>query len=70
VTLERPRPTATVTFTMQFISTWDGLDPHEPLMFCSTTPHARAGYVQEQRELWSSCGRLMARNQQTLVLIR
>lgn len=65
-----PRPMATVTFSMQFPGTFDGLDPDAPLYFRSECPVARDGYMVEFRELWGEDGRLLALNQQTIAIIK
>ena len=68
--LGAPRPMATIGFSMQWIDSWDGLDPDAPLLYVGNAPVIRAGYATEFRELWGADGRLLGLNQQTIALIR
>ena len=68
--LTMPRPMATIHFTMQFVANWDGLNPDAPLFYESMSPVAQGGYTVEFRRLWGEDGRLMALNQQTVVIIK
>ena len=68
--LKMPRPMATIHFNIQFVGTWEGLDPQAPLFHESTSPVAQDGYTVELRNLWGEDGRLMAMNQQTVVIIK
>ena len=65
-----PRPVATVAFTLELLSGLEGLDPEAPLFHSARVVAARAGYFVELRELWGEDGRLVALNQQTVVLIK
>lgn len=65
-----PRPMATITFSMEFPGTLDGLDLDAPLFFRSTCPMSRDGYMVEFRELFGEDGRLLALNQQTICIIK
>lgn len=65
-----PRPMATVSFTVELMSGFDGLDPQAPLFHDERSLAAASGYAVEARELWGSDGRLMAMNQQTFAIIR
>lgn len=69
-TVTRPRPMATVSFSMQFVADFDGLDPDAPLFYRSRCPVSRDGYMVEFRELWGEDGRPMALNQQTICIIK
>lgn len=70
VRFDAPRPTATITFTLERVGETEGLDPDEPLFYRAHSPVAAEGYSVEFRELWGSDGRLLALNQQTFVLIK
>ena len=72
-----PRPSATVAFTLEMIESLDGRadddpvdEPDAPLLVRALSPAARDGYVFETRELWTTEGRLVARNHQTFVIIK
>lgn len=66
----RPRPMATIAFTFQALGSFEGLDPEAPLYYRSRLLANDGGYSVEQRELWGEDGRLMALNQQTMVIIK
>lgn len=68
--MQRPRPMATIAFTLELVSTLDGEDPAAPLLYRGTVPLVRGGYFQETRELWTPSGRLLARNHQTFAIIK
>lgn len=70
VQLSMPRPMATIHFNMQFVANWEGLDADAPLFHESFSPVAQDGYTVEFRRLWGEDGRLMALNQQTIVIIK
>ena len=70
VTFTRPRPIATVSFTMEFLGDFDGLDEGAPVYYRGNSPAARDGYTAEFRELWGADGRLLALNQQTICMIK
>ncbi|MBL9016180.1 MAG: thioesterase family protein [Myxococcales bacterium] len=69
VRLDRPRPMATIAYTLDIVAGLDGLDPEAPLLYRGTVPVLADGYFLETRELWGEDGRLVALNQQTFVLI-
>ena len=61
---------ATIAFTFQPIVRFEGLDPDAPLAFRARLVASADGYGVEYRELWGEDGRLLALNQQTLVIIK
>lgn len=65
-----PRPAATLTFGFQLLCDPSSLDPSQPLFHRGYTPRLQEGYGIDDRELWSPDGRLVARNQQVMVLIK
>lgn len=65
-----PRPTATSSFTMEFIEPLTDDDQAAPVLVHARCPAAYDGYAFETRELWSADGRLLARNHQTFVVIK
>lgn len=67
VVLPTPRPIATLSFHLDLIALPDADDP----MLHRGWPLAMSeGYAAEVRQLWSAEGRLLAQNQQTVVVIR
>lgn len=68
--LEAPRPFGTATFTFQVLGDLEGLDPESPLFHRERQQAGKDGYLAEFRELWGEDGRLLAMNQQTMVLIK
>ncbi len=69
-TLPAARPMATIAFTFQPLL-GEGLPVgDEPLFFRARLAAAEAGYCVEYRELWTAHGRLVALNQQTMVVIK
>lgn len=68
--LEAPRPFGTATFTLQILGDFEGLDPDAPLFHRERQQAGTDGYLAEFRELWGEDGRLLAMNQQTMVLIK
>lgn len=70
VTQTRPRPTATISFTLDLVGDLDGLDPDAPLLHEATCTEGRDGYLVEHRTLRGVDGRIVARNTQTFVLIK
>lgn len=68
--LSAPRPIATLTFALERISDLEGLDPEAPLRYRAAVLAGRDGYAIEQRELWGEDGRLVALNQQTVVIMK
>jgi len=65
-----PRPLATIAFTLQPVSTFEGLDPEAPVFHRAKLLSVSGGYFVEFRELWGEDGRLLALNQQTFVIIK
>ncbi|MCY1008300.1 thioesterase family protein [Nannocystis pusilla] len=68
--LTSPRPTATLTYTLQPLADVAQLDPAQPVYHRARAVAMRAGYSVEFRELWSPAGELLALNQQTFAVIR
>lgn len=64
------RPMATIAFTFQPVGHFEGLDPAAPLFHRARLVAADGGYGVEFRELWGEDGRLLALNQQTIVVIK
>lgn len=65
-----PRPVATLTFAFERVASLDGLDPEAPLRYRASILAGGDGYAIEQRELWGEDGRLIALNQQTVVVMK
>jgi acyl-CoA thioesterase len=65
-----PRPAATLTFSLETMSDLVGLDPDAPLFHRARVVGGRDGYAVEARELWGEDGRLVALNQQVLVIMK
>lgn len=65
---DRPRPSATVAFTAQFLVDPATLDATAPLRFRARAVAAADGFSVEFRELWSGDA-LVALNQQTFALL-
>lgn len=63
-----PRPMATIAFTFQPFE-FSG-DPDAPLAYRARMIASESGYCVEFRELWTTEGRLVALNQQTMVIIK
>jgi len=61
-----PRPAVTVAFTLEILALPQG---DEPLFHRGVVTAQDDGYMVEFRELWSSDGRLIALNQQTIAWI-
>ena len=70
VVFAAPRPTATSTFTMEFIEPLTDDDLDAPVLVHARCPAAYEGYAFETRELWGQSGQLLARNHQTFVVIK
>jgi acyl-CoA thioesterase len=68
--MRKPRPMATIAFTLELLDTLEGADPAAPLLYRGTVPVVRGGYFVETRELWTPDGRLIARNHQTFAIIK
>jgi acyl-CoA thioesterase len=66
---DRPRPSATVTFTLEVLASLEGLDPAAPLYLRCHTVAQSQGWAVEFRELWTQQGALVALNQQTMALL-
>ena len=64
------RPVATLTFALERLAGLDGLDPGAPLRYRARILAGGDGYAVEQRELWGEDGRLVALNQQTIVIMK
>lgn len=69
-TMDEPRPTATVQFTIDLPGTWGPIDPDTPLFLAEQVVAARDGYLVEFRELVGADGRILALNEQTVVVIK
>ena len=65
-----PRPMATISYMLEIVDDLDGVDPQVPVLHVGRTPVSQQGYTVEFRELWGADGRLLALNQQTIVMIR
>ncbi|MBH23889.1 MAG: hypothetical protein CMH57_05415 [Myxococcales bacterium] len=70
ISLKRPRPMATISYTLEILGGWEGLDPDAPLFHSSSSPASRHGYAHEERQLWGEDGRLMALNHQVFAIIK
>jgi len=68
--MDRPRPAATITFTLDLVGACDGLAPDAPLFHEGRGLTARKGFAAEVRTLWGEDGRLLAINHQTFVVIK
>jgi hypothetical protein len=68
--LASPRPLATLAFTLELVGSLAGLDPEAPLFHRGVSALSQGGYALETRELWGEDGRLVARNHQTIVVIK
>jgi acyl-CoA thioesterase len=64
------RPLGTVAFAIQIFLPETPLDPAEPVYYQGRILAEHEGYMNEQRELWTADGRLLALNQQNLAWIR
>ena len=65
---KRPRPAATVSFSLQMVGSLANVKP--PLCHVGRLMESRAGYATEYRELWTSQGQLLALCQQTFAVIQ
>jgi hypothetical protein len=70
VAMSRPRPAATVSFTLDVLGTFDGLDPDAPLHLSADADLAHEGFTAETRLLRGHDGRILARNVQTMVIVK
>jgi hypothetical protein len=64
------RPCATIAYTLDIVSSLDGLDPAAPLVYRASSPVVADGYFVETRELWTADRRLLAVNHQTFAIIQ
>lgn len=70
-TFDGPRPAATVAFTLHLLhSLAEVKDAEGPLFHTATSPHCRAGYASETRELYAASGELLAINHQLIAIIK
>lgn len=67
---EQPRPMATLGYTLEIVSSLDGLNPEEPVFHAAKMDALHDGYSAETRQIWAPDGRLIALNHQTFVVIR
>lgn len=70
LTRPKPRPLATISFTMQFLLDPSRIDTSRPLCYRASMPVCSRGYGVEFRELWTPEGELVALNQQTITIIK
>jgi hypothetical protein len=68
--LDTPRPMATITFAAHLLEDPATVEPGEPLIFESWLSAAVEGYTSETRRLWSTDGRLLVENHQSIVVVR
>lgn len=68
--LEAPRPMATITFTLDFVGTFDGLSHDAPVFHEGQMLAAERGFAPELRTIWGPDGRLLAINHQTFCIIQ
>jgi len=69
-TLPAPRPMATVSFSAHLLADPASLPVAEPLLYEATMAAAHDGFTTETRRLWSTDGRLVVENLQSIVVIR
>lgn len=65
-----PRLMVTVSFTLELVGDCDGLADDAPLFHNGRCVAGSDGYVVDFRELWGDDGRLVALNQQTIVIVK
>lgn len=68
--LEAPRPMATITFTLDFVGTFEGLPADAPVFHEGRMLAASRGFAPELRTIWGADGRLLAINHQTFCIIQ
>lgn len=68
--LQQLRPMATVSFSAHLLVDPSTLPAGEPLLFESSMAAGHQGFTTETRRLWSSDGRLVVENLQSVVVIR
>mgnify|MGYP001160808613 CR=1 FL=1 len=67
--IDGPRPMGTISFTVDFCFE-DAFEQSEPCLLHNTCLEVQDGYAIENNMLWSANGRLLARSQQNVVIIR
>jgi len=67
--MSAPRPMATITFTLDLVSSPEGLETEAPYYHEAHTLVSHAGFAPELRTLWGHDGRLLAINHQTFVVV-
>lgn len=66
---DAPRPASTIAFNLHTTPAAESLDPGAPLYYRARTLQVGAGFLFEQRELWTAAGELVALNPQTFTII-
>lgn len=69
-TFDRVRPFATLQFQLDIVGDPRGVGEDEPVWCALEARTAGEGYLSEDREVWTSSGRLLARNRQLMVVIK
>ena len=71
VRLERPQPAPTIDYTVHFRSALPppGAGSEEPYLIAFRSGLARDGFFEEDGELWSADGTLLAQSRQQALLI-
>lgn len=69
LSLNGPRPMGTISFTVDFCFE-DSFQQADPCLLHNTCLEVQDGYAIENNMLWSSDGKLLARSQQNVVIIR
>ena len=67
--LDGPRPMGTISCTIDFSLT-ESFVQDEPCLLENTCVEVHEGYAVENNVLWSAKGRVLARTQQNVVIIR
>ena len=65
-----PRPVATVSFSAQLLADPASVEPGQPFIHESFATGAAMGFSSEVRRLWSTDGRLLIDNMQTIAIIK
>lgn len=65
-----PRAVATITFTLEIVGDFVGLDPEAPFFYRARSAVCAGGYSLETRELFGHDGRLLAVNHQTFAVLK
>ncbi len=68
--LNAPRPMGTISFTVDICPMEEPLSSEEPCLLHNACSEVHEGYAVENNMLWSSTGKLLARSQQNVVIIR